>query len=171
MHTKNFLLLLLLVSGSIFSQSLNKLKKQALRDAKVYAKASKNQDINTLIDYTHPKIFKKYGREQLENDFDQEFRTMTAQKIKVVSSKIEEITEIRKEKKQYHCLAQNTIKMDFNGRRVIFKSSLFGFYDKKKQSWYFIESNKLFDDPKLTSIFRNFKTNIEIPQDEQIADF
>ncbi|MFD2563518.1 hypothetical protein [Aquimarina rubra] len=167
---KNYLLIFLLVSGSVFSQNLNKLKKQALRDAKIVSEASLKKDVNTLLEYTHPKISKKYGQEQLKNDIDQVFKTMTAQKIKIISSEIDEVTDIKKEKKEYRCLVKNTIKMDFNGRFITLKSSLFGFYDKKKEKWYFIESNKLLDDEETQKIFRNFETEIEIPQDEQIAD-
>ncbi|WP_298546912.1 hypothetical protein [uncultured Aquimarina sp.] len=167
---KNYLIIFLLVSGSIFSQNINKLKKQAIRDAKIVSEASVKKDVNTLLEYTHPKISKKYGEEQLRNDIDQVFKTMTAQKIKIVSSKINKLIEIKKEKKEYRCLVKNTIKMDFNGRAITLKSSLFGFYDKKKEKWYFIESNKLLDDPETQKIFKNFETEIEIPQDEQIAD-
>ncbi|WP_299435850.1 hypothetical protein [uncultured Aquimarina sp.] len=167
---KNYLLILLLVSGSIFSQNIDKLKKQAIRDAKVISEASLKKDVNTLLEYTHPKISKKYGKEQLKKDIEQVFQTMTAQKIKIKSSEIDELTEIKKEKKEHRCLVKNTIKMDFNGRLVTLKSSLFGFYDKKKEKWYFIESNKLIDDPETQKIFKNFETEIEIPQDEQIAD-
>ncbi|WP_405208927.1 hypothetical protein [Aquimarina sp. LLG6339-5] len=166
---KNYLFILLLVSGSVFSQNINKLKKEAIRDAKAISEASLKKDVNTLLDYTHPKIFKKYGEEQLKNDIEQVFRTMTAQKIKIVSSKINGVSDIKKEKKEYRCLVKNTIKMDFNGRDVTLKSSLFGFYDKKKEKWYFIESNKLLDDEETKKIFKNFETEIEIPQDEHIA--
>ncbi|SEK79112.1 hypothetical protein SAMN04487910_1129 [Aquimarina amphilecti] len=166
---KNYLFILLFVSGSIFSQNVNKLKKEALRDAKAVSEASLKKDVNTILEYTHPKIFKEYGEEQLKNGIDQVFKTMTAQKIKIVSSKIDEVTEIKKEKKEYRCLVKNTIKMDFNGRNVTLKSSLFGFYNKKKEKWYFIESNKLLDDDETKKIFKNFKTEIEIPQDEHIA--
>ncbi len=167
---KNYLLIFLLISGSIFSQDIKKLKKQALRDAKAVSEASLNKDVNTLLKYTHPRISKKYGEKQLKNDIDQVFQTMTAQKIKIISSEIEEITDIKKEKKEYRCLVKNTIKMDFNGRLITLKSSLFGFYDRKKEKWYFVEANKLLDDDETKKIFKNFSTEIEIPQDEQIAD-
>ncbi|WP_378180131.1 hypothetical protein [Aquimarina sp. SS2-1] len=167
---KNYLLIFLLVSGTVFSQNLNELKKQALRDAKIVSKASLKKDVNTLLEYTHPKISKKYGREQLQNDINQVFQTMTAQKIKIVSSEIDEVADIKKEKKEYRCLVKNTIKMDFNGRFITLKSSLFGFYDKKKEKWYFIESRKLLDNEETKKIFKNFETEIDIPQDEQIVD-
>lgn len=170
MKMKNYLLLLLFISGTVFSQNINTLKKQALRDAKMLSQASLKKDVNTLLKFTHPKISKKFGTEQLRNDINQVFKTMTAQKIKIVSSEIDELTEIKKEKKEYRCLVKNTIKMDFSGRSVTLKSSLFGFYDKRKEQWYFIESNKLLDDAETKNIFKNFETEIEIPQDEHIAD-
>ena len=95
---------------------------------------------------------------------------MAAQKIKITSSEINEITEVRKEKKELRCLVKNTIKMDFNGRLVTLKSSLFGFYDKKKEHWYFVEANKLLSDPETQKVFPKFQTEIEIPEDEHISE-
>lgn len=168
---KNYLLLFLLISGSAFSQSISKLEKLALRDAKIVSEASVQKDVNTLLLHTHPKISKKIGNEQLKQELEDTFRAMSAQKIKIVRSQVDEVTDIRKEKKEYRCLVKNTIEMDYNGRTVIFKSSLFGFYNKKKEKWYFIDANKLLDDEDTKKVFRNFDTDIEIPEDEQIADF
>ncbi|WP_103865106.1 hypothetical protein [Aquimarina sp. I32.4] len=167
---KHFLFFLLFTTGTIFSQNLETLKKFAIRDAKATSQASINRNLNTILKYTHPEISKAYGEKQLKDTMDEIFRTMDAQKIKIISSEINEITEIKKEKKEYRCLVKNTVKMDFNGRSVTLKSSLFGFYNKKKSQWYFVESNKLIDDPQTKELFPNFKTDIEIPQDEHIAD-
>ncbi|WP_108869031.1 hypothetical protein [Aquimarina aquimarini] len=167
---KNFLFFLLLTTGTIFGQNIETLKEFAIRDAKATSQASINRNINTILKYTHPEISKAYGEKQLKDTMDEIFRTMDAQKIKIISSEIDEITDIKKEKKEYRCLVKNTVKMDFNGRFITLKSSLFGFYNKKKSQWYFVESNKLLDDPQTKELFPNFKTDIEIPQDEHIAD-
>ncbi len=167
---KNYLIIFLLVSGSVFSQNMNELKKSALRDAKATSEASIKKDAVTLLNYTHPNISEKFGKRQLKATIEDVFRTMQAQKIKIVSSEVNEVTEVKKEDKEYRCLVKNTIKMDFNGRFITLKSSLFGFYDKKIQQWYFVESNKLLDDPDTKALFPNFKTEIEIPLDEHIAE-
>ncbi|WP_025744059.1 hypothetical protein [Aquimarina pacifica] len=167
---KILFIILLIISGNIYSQNIKTLEKSALRDAKATTTASLAKDPNTLLKYTHPKIFKKYGKSQLLETMEDIFRTMEAQKIKITSSKIDEITEIKKEDKEYRCLVKNTINMDFNGRPVTLKSSLFGFYDKQKSQWYFVESNKLLDDPETKKVFPNFRTDIEIPLDEHIAE-
>ncbi|KAA1247350.1 hypothetical protein [Aquimarina sp. RZ0] len=167
---KNYLLILFLISSSLHSQNINELKKFALRDAKAVSNASIKKDATTIIKYTHPKIIQKYGQTEVKEIIEQVYKTMSAQKIKIVSSEIDEVSEIRKEKKEYRSLVKNTIKMDFNGRPITLKSSLFGFYDKKKQQWYFIESNKLLNDPETKKLFSDFKTEIKIPEDEQIAN-
>lgn len=167
---KKKLLLLLLISGSLFSQNIDALKKTALNDAKTLSEASLKKDINTIIKYTHPKIAKTYNEEELRNGIEEVYKTMSAQKIKIISSKIDELVDIRKENKEYRCLIKNTIKMDFNGRKVTLKSSLFGFYNKKEDQWHFIESEKLLNDPETQKIFSNFKTEIEIPQEEHITE-
>ncbi len=166
---KNYVIIFLLISGSVFSQNIDTLKKYALRDAKATLEASLKKDPVALLTYTHPKILKKFGEKQMLETMQDIFRTMTAQKIKIVSSKVDEVTEIKKENREFHCLVKNTIQMDFNGRSVLIKSSLFGFYDKKISQWYFVESNKLSDDPETKALFPKFETEIEIPLDEHIS--
>ncbi|MEW7289568.1 hypothetical protein [Aquimarina sp. 2304DJ70-9] len=167
---KNYLLLLLFISGSVFSQNIDTLKEFALRDAKATSQASIDRNLSTILKYTHPSIFKEYGEKELMDTMDEIFRTMDAQNIKIISSEVDEVTDIKKESKEYRCLVKNTIKMSFSGRPVTLKSSLFGFYDKRKEQWYFVESNKLLDDPQTKQIFPKFDTEIEIPLDEHIAD-
>ncbi|GAA4109505.1 hypothetical protein GCM10022393_06130 [Aquimarina addita] len=167
---KKYILLLFLVSGSAFSQNINGLKKSALKDAKALSEASMEKDVNTIVKYTHPKIAKKYNEKQLREGIEEVYRTMSAQKIKIISSKVDKLADIRKEGKEYRCLVTNTIKMDFNGRKVTLKSSLFGFYNKKEDQWHFIESDKLLNDPETKDIFSDFKTEIDIPQDEHISE-
>ncbi len=167
---KNYLIAFLLVTGSLFSQNVDQLKETALRDAKATSQASIDRNLSTILKHTHPKISKAYGEKKLMDTMDEIFRTMDAQKIKILSSKIDEVTDIKKERKEYRCLVKNTILMDFNGRPITLKSSLFGFYNKKKSKWYFVESNKLLDDPDTQKLFPNFKTDIEIPLDEHIAE-
>ncbi len=167
---KNYLLIFLFITGSVFSQSLEKLKDYAMRDAKSTSEASINRNLSTILKHTHPKVYEAYGEEKLMETMDEIYRTMDAQKIKILSSNIDEVTDIKKEGKEYRCLVKNTIKMDFSGRAVTLKSSLFGFYNKRKEQWYFVESNKLLDDPQTKELFPNFKTDIEIPLDEHIAE-
>jgi len=167
---KIYTFLLLFISGSIFSQNIKTLEKHAMRDAKATTQASIDRNLSTILKYTHPKIQKTYGEKKLMEAMDEIFRTMDAQKIKILSSKVDEITDIKKEKKQYHCLVKTITEMDFNGRSITLKSSLFGFYDSKKSQWNFVESNKLLDDPETIKIFPKFSTEIEIPADEHIAN-
>lgn len=167
---KNYLIIVLLISGSVFSQNIKTLKKNALRDAKATTQASIDRNLSTILKHTHPKVYKAYGEKKLMDTMDEIFRTMDAQKIKIVSSKVDEVTDIRKENREYRCLVKTTTDMDFNGRSVILKSSLFGFYNDKNDQWYFVESNKLIDDPETQKLFPKFKTDIEIPIDEHIAD-
>ncbi len=167
---KHYIIIFLFVTGSVFSQNIDTLKEFALRDAKATSQASLDRNLSNILKHTHPKILKTYGQENLMETMDEIFKTMDAQKIKIVSSEADEITDIKKENNEYRCLVKNTIKMDFNGRFVTLKSSLFGFYDKKKSQWYFVESNKLLDDPETKKLFPRFKTDIEIPLDEHIAD-
>lgn len=167
---KIIFLFFIIAYSNIFSQNTSTLKKYAIRDAKEMTQASISQDANILLKYTHPHVIKKYGERKMLETTNDIFRTMKAQKIKIISSKINGVTEIKKEHKEYRCLVKNTVVMSFSGRPVTIKSSLFGFYDKKKEHWYFVESNKLLDDEETKTLFPNFETSIEIPIDEHISD-
>ena len=168
---KNYLLIsFILVSSICSSQSLRKLEKSALKDAEVVSQASLQRDYNLILKHTHPKIVGTYGKDDLISAMEDIYRTMNAQKIKILSSEVDDVTEVIEENEEYRCLVKNTIKMDFNGRKITLKSSLFGFYDEENEQWYFIESNKLLNDEDTQRLFPDFKTEIKIPADEQIAE-
>ena len=165
---KRLLLLTLIITFNVNGQSIRDLKKTALRDAKIVSNASLKEDTPTLLKFTHPEIIKKYGRVKTMEIIDDVFGMMKAQNIYILSSNVNTVDNIVKEKGEYRCIVSNTIKMDLNGREMTVKSSLFGFYNKKQQSWSFIESSKLLNDPETMEIFPNFKTAIDIPDDEYI---
>ncbi|MBP2833829.1 hypothetical protein J8281_16660 [Aquimarina sp. U1-2] len=167
---KKYVIILFFISGTIFSQNIKTLKKQAERDAKATSQASIDRNLSTILKYTHPKVYKAYGEQQLMETMNDIFRTMDAQKIKIVNATVDEVTDVKKENKEYRCLVTTTTEMDFSGRLVTLKSSLFGFYNNKKEQWYFVESNKLLDDPETKKLFPKFKTDIDIPLDEHIAE-
>ena len=166
----NYFLYFLFISGTIFSQNVSTLKRQAISEAKTVAQASITKDYESIIKHTHPNILKKYGEQKLRNGIKEVFDTMEAQNISILRSDIDGISELKKENREFRCLVKNRIQMDFNGRLITIKSSLFGFYDKKKEQWYFVESNKLLSDPETQKLFKNFKTEIVIPQDQQVAE-
>lgn len=161
-------ILLLFFNISLFSQNINQLKKTALRDAKIVAKAALQQDTETLLQYTHPRILEKLGYVGTRQLLDDAFGMMNAQHIKIENSNIDEVGEIKKENKEYRSIIKNTIEMNFGDRKVLVKSSLIGFYNSKRKSWAFIESNKLSNDPDIQSLFPDFKTDMVIPEDKYI---
>jgi len=167
---KTYTIILFFISGSIFSQNTEALKKSALKDAETATQAALDRNLSTILKYTHPKIHKTYGQSELMDTMNEIFKTMDAQNIKILSSKINEVSDVKQENNEFRCLVKTTTEMDFNGRAITLKGSLFGFYNDKKSQWYFVESNKLLDDPETQKIFSKFKTAIEIPQDEHITD-
>jgi len=167
---KKYALLLFFISTGIFSQNKKTLEKMALRDATATTQASIDRNLNVILKYTHPKIYETYGQSQLMDLMNEIYRTMDAEKIKIISSNVDEISDVKQEKQEFRCLAKTTTEIDFNGKAIILKSSLFGFYNRKKNQWHFVESNKLLSDPETRKIFPKFKTNIEIPMDKHIVD-
>jgi len=167
---KNYIVILFFISGSVFSQNLKTIEKFALRDAKAATKAAVDRNLKTILKHTHPKIYKTFGQRQLTDTMKEIFDTMDAKNIKILISKVDEISDIKQENKEFHCLARITTEMDFNGNLITLKSSLFGFYNNKKSLWCFVESNKLLEDPDTQKLFPKFKTEIKIPLDQYIPN-
>ncbi|WP_130285182.1 hypothetical protein [Aquimarina brevivitae] len=149
---------------------MRKLKKSAKNDAEVFTQATIQRDYNLILKHSHPKIVNAFGKDEMISSMEDTYRTMSAQKISILESEIEEVSDIQEENNEYRSLIKTTTLMDYNGRKVTLKSSLFGFYDQENEIWYFIESNKLLNDTDTQSLFPNFKTAISIPADEQIAE-
>lgn len=166
---KKVFLLLLLISTSIFAQTEEALKKQAIKEASETAQAMLDLDFKTIAKYTHPNIIKAMGGEDkmiaiLENSFG----GMLQSGVKFEESKIGKLLDFKKEQNQYRCLIENflTMSMQQQGKRVKRKSTLFGFYDEKIKKWTFVEANKM-QGGAASKLFPEFKTSITIPIEDQ----
>ncbi len=167
---KNIFILLVCISYTTFSQSITALKTSALTQAKNLAEATIDKKKSVLLQYTHPVIRDTYGDQALLEAMEETFRTMAAQQIAITTYDIHEVVTVKKEDNAYRCLVTNTTYMDFDGRKITLKSSLLGFYDDSETQWYFIEANKLLADPNTQQLFPDFKTTIQIPDDEQLME-
>ncbi|UZO81834.1 hypothetical protein NBT05_05055 [Aquimarina sp. ERC-38] len=164
------LLLLLLAYHSTYAQNKEDLKALAQSQAQQVLDATIDQDAPTLLRFTHPKILKKYGKKELKGLITDVFKAMEEGHIRIEKSEVTEVSELVKEQGEYRCLVKNQIRMSASNQIVAIKSAMIGFYDDGNQQWNFIESSKLTKDPETQNLFSDFKTSLEIPEDEQVIE-
>lgn len=172
---KKIFLLFLLVSTTLAAQTEEELKAMAIKDAKATSQATLDMDYKGIIKYTHPNIINAMGgSEKMEEILKQSFSGMLEEAgISIDKSDIGELLAIKKEEGEYRCLIENSIVMTLRvqKKRISKKSTLFGFYNETNKQWTFVEANKLGKGGS-EQFFPNFKTSIEIPEDQQtIEDF
>ena len=154
-----------------FSQSIEALEKTAIRDAQNAAKATLKMDFETVLEYTHPAIIENSGgKEILLKTIAEAFKALEAQDFVFEKAEVVRVFNIVKENGEFHCLVENSNQMKVTGTRIKSKSYLFGFYDDNKEQWYFLEAERLKNEALIAQFFPNFKTAIEIPEDETITE-
>lgn len=159
--------LLLFISGFITAQSTEELKQSAIRDAKAAANASLKLDYETILKYTHPSIVEvSGGKDYLIKAMSDMFDNMKKQGFVFEKAEVIEVTNVLEEDGEYHCLVRNNNQMVISGMRIKSKSHLFGFYDAEKKQWYFLEAEKLKNKDLVNQLLPDFKTTINIPNDE-----
>ncbi len=128
-------------------------------------------DFETVLKYTHPTIIENSGgKEVLLETITKAFKGLEAQGFVFEKAEVVDVSNIIKENREYHCLVQNSNQMKVTGTRIKSKSYLFGFYDAKKQQWYFLEAEQLKNKALIDKFFTEFKTSINIPEDETITE-
>jgi len=142
-------------------------KEDALKDAQMAAEGTLSEDFDTVLKYTLPEIIEVMGgKENAKNTIVQTYDTMKSQGFKIEKAEILEVSEIVKEQGQSRCLVKSYNVMVMSGQRLKSTSHLLGIYDDNAKHWKFIEAKQL-KNPGLTSqILPDFKTEMEIPEDE-----
>lgn len=156
-------LILFLVSLVSFSQT----KEDALRDAKITAKATLNSDFNTVFKYTLPSVIDLMGgKENALNVVKSSFDDMKKQGFVFEKADVVSVSEVVSEDGQFRCFIENNNVMVMDNMRIKSKSYLLGIYNEKDKSWWFIEADKLKNKAIADQILPNFKTSLKIPKDE-----
>jgi len=161
---RNLSLLILLLFITIgYSQT----KEEALRDAKITAKATLDMDFKTVLKHTYPPILKLMGGEDAAVSFiKQTFESMESQGFTFEKADVQEVSDVIKEHGQYRCYSHSINVMKMGKQRITSKSYLLGIYDEDKKIWYFLEAEKLKNKALADQILPDFKTSLNIPKDE-----
>ena len=169
--TSTILMLLLFCSSISFAQSTEALKASALRDAKIAAQANLKMDFNKVLDYTYPSILELMGgKEKAVELLNSTFNTMKENGFVFEKADVLGVSDIVFENDQYRCYIQGFNQMIMSGMRIKSKSYLFGIYNSEAKFWYFMEAKQLKNEAMMKQIFPNFKTSLEIPDDEMTTE-
>ncbi len=156
-------LLFLLVSSPFYSQT----KKDALKDAKIVAKATLELDINTVLEHTFPSILDIMGgKEKAKNLLKTTFDGMIQQGFVFEKAEVVSVSDIVEEQGEHRCYVENFNQMKIGDTRIKSKSFLLGVYDKKNKKWLFLEAKEMKNKVLFEQILPGFKTNLKIPENE-----
>jgi len=164
----NFLLAFLFFSNCLlFCQT----KESALRDAKTISEATLKMDFKTVLKHTYPSIVELMGgNEKAVELLVTTFDSMKEQGFVFEKADVINVSEIVKEQDQYRCVIEGFNQMKFNGMRMKSKSFLLGIYNEDKAYWYFLEAKQLKNTALVEQILPNFKTELNIPDDEMTTE-
>ena len=164
-------MLLLFCSSISFAQSTEELKESALRDAKIASQATLKMDFEKVLDYTYPSILELMGgKEKAIELLNSTFNTMKESGFVFEKSDILEVSDVVFEDDQYRCYIEGFNQMIMSGKRMKSKSYLFGIYNSEAKFWYFMEAKQLKNEAMMNLVFPNFKTSLEIPDDEMTTE-
>lgn len=161
--TLSVVFLFLLLSSPFYSQT----KKDALKDAKIVAKATLELDINTVLEHTFPSILDIMGgKEKAKDLIKTAFDTMKQQGFVFEKAEVVSVSDIVEEQGEYRCYVENFNQMKIGDTRIKSKSFLLGIYDKENKRWLFLEADEMKNKALLEQILPGFKTSLKIPEDE-----
>ena len=144
--------------------TVSQTKDEAVRDAKITAKATLNSDFKTVLKYTFPPVLKLMGGKEKALDLiSKSMFSMKNQGFKFKSANVISSSEIVKEQNQYRCFIKNNYVMTFNGQKITSEAYLLGIYNENDKFWYFIEAKQL-SNHLISKVLPDFKTSLIIPQ-------
>lgn len=164
-------IILLVFSGITFAQTSEELKASALRDAKITSEATLKFDFETVFKYTYPSIIKmmggyETGMELIKSTFDK----MKNEGFEFEKADIISVSDIVFEQDEYRCYIEGFNQMKINNMRIKAKSYMLGIYNPEKEIWCFLEAKQLKNPAMADMILPDFKTELNIPDDEMTTE-
>lgn len=159
--------LVLLSSPTLFGQSLEGLKTQALIDAKATSNATLKKDFKIVLKHTYPPILKLMGgKGNALTTIENMFNTMETQGFVFEKADILSVSNVVKEQNQYRCIVEGFNQIAMSGQRISSKSYLLGIYNEDDKLWCFLEAKQLKNKALLEQVLPDFKTSLQIPEGE-----
>ena len=164
---KLVLIFLLTSSAHTFSQT----KEDALIDAKTLSSATLDLNFKTVLKHTLPIVVDMMGgKDRALTALKSSFDGMKAQGFIFEKATINSVSEIVKEQDQYRCVVKSFNQIMIANQRIKSYSYLLGIYNKADSFWWFIEAKQLKNKAILDEVLPNFKTSLEILEDEVVVE-
>ena len=165
------LLTLFVCVGSIYSQNDEDLKKLALENAKDISKATLAMDLETVLKYTLPSVLDLMGGKEAALDMlTTQFDKMTADGFVFEKAEVKGIIDFKKEYDQYRCVVEGYNEMRMPEMKITSKNFMLGVYDEEVKHWYFVEAKQLKNPAMRDMVLPDFKTEMELPDDEMTTE-
>jgi len=148
---------------NLYSQT----KDDALRDAKITSKATLEMEFETVLKHSLPAVVDMMGgKDAALNILTSTFDGMKTQGFVFEKADIISVSDIVEEQGQYRCFIEGFNQMKMSGQRIKNKSYLLGIYNDSGNYWWFIEAKQLKNKAMVDQILPDFKTSLEIPEDD-----
>lgn len=163
--------ILLMFSRITFAQTTEELKASALRDAKITTEATLKFDFETVFKHTYPTVIDMMGGHEagialLKSTFD----NMKTEGFEYEKADIINVSDIVFEQDEYRSCIESYNQMKIGAMRIKAKSYLLGIYNSEKEIWYFLEAKQLKNPAMADMILPDFKTELNIPDDEMTTE-
>ncbi len=159
--------LVLFVSIATSLSVVSQTKADALKDAKITSTATLEMDYKTVLKHTLPSVLDMMGgKDAALKVIEATFEGMKAQGFVFEKADIIGVSEIVKEQGQFRCVVEGYNQMVMSNQRISSKSYLLGIYNETDNYWWFIEAKQLQNDALTQQILPDFKTSLEIPEDD-----
>ncbi len=130
--------------------------------------AFKDENYNSLLDYTYPKILEiAGGKVVLESMVKQMMDGMKADGVFVDSAKVGEPGAIFQAGSELHSTITQTVYMKYTGGKMISESTLLAVSMDEGINWYFLDIKQLTPEMK-TQFFPDFNPDLIIPEPKPI---
>lgn len=129
---------------------------QSLEEARNMIAAFQKKDINTFIDYNHPKIVTLYGsRENLEYELSKDLP------FQIIKTELSLPKKLIVTSENYQCVFQQKQIIKVKEQKMYTLSSLIGISYNKGEKWYFINvANNTLNE--LIKVFPELDAKLEI---------
>ncbi|GAL65342.1 hypothetical protein JCM19301_3802 [Jejuia pallidilutea] len=95
---------------------------------------------------------------------------MASQGLVFEKAEVKHVSDVVFKNEQYRCYVKGFNQINMGNLRIKSKSYLLGIYDNNKDIWCFLEAEKLKNKTLTEMILPNFKTSLDIPDNEMTTE-
>lgn len=158
-----YLITLFIFTIAYVGHSQNDYSTQILAAANESAEATKEKNIDGLLQYVHPNIISLGGGESLmKSVLESQFDAFVAQDILIESITYGDPSEIVMAGEEMHCILPQKTTMSLNGQPFDQETNLLAASLDKGETWKFIDLSQ-YDRESLKIFIPNFNEDLKIP--------